>query len=82
MSSNLGIQNRAGSKRTMLCPCCGGKIALGVPACLCGARFVGEPLDDTPIKVKRFGPAMTAVLMLAIAVSVPLIITKWLGIIL
>ena len=82
MSSNLGIQNRVGSKRTMLCPCCGGEIALGVPECLCGARFVGEPLDDTPIKVKRFGPAMTAVLLLAIAVSVPLIITKWLGIIL
>jgi hypothetical protein len=66
----------------MLCPCCGQEIALGAPGCQCGARFVGEPLDDTPIKVKRFGPVMTAVLMLAIAVSVPLIITKWLGIIL
>ncbi len=66
----------------MLCPCCGKEIALGAPECRCGARFVGEPLDDTPIKVKRYGPAMTAVLMLAIAVSVPLIITKWLGVIL
>ena len=66
----------------MLCPCCGTEITLGVPECRCGARFVGEPLDDAPIKVKRFGPAMTAVLLLAIAVSVPLIITKWLGIIL
>ncbi|HKS40604.1 MAG TPA: type II secretion system protein GspG [Blastocatellia bacterium] len=82
MSSNLGIQNRVGAKRAMLCPCCGQEIVLGAPECRCGARFVGEPLDDTPIKVKRFGPVMTAVLMLAIAVSVPLIITKWLGIIL
>ena len=82
MSSNLGIQNRVGSSRAMLCPCCGTEIMLGVPECRCGARFVGEPLDDTPIKVKRFGPAMTAVLLLAIAVSVPLIITKWLGVIL
>ncbi len=66
----------------MLCPCCGKKIALGVAQCSCGARFVGEPLSDTPIKVKRFGPAMTALLLMAIALSVPLIITKWLAIIL
>ena len=78
MGSNLGIQN----KHAMLCPCCGGGIALGVAQCPCGARFVGEPLDDAPIKVKRFGPAMTAVLMLAIALSLPLIITKWLAVIL
>jgi hypothetical protein len=55
---------------------------LGVRECDCGARFVGAPLDESPIKVKRFGPAMTSVLMLAIAVTVPLIITKWLAIIL
>ena len=77
MSSNLGIQNRVEDKRAMPCPCCG-----EVAECVCGPRIVGEPLHATPIKVKRFGPAMTAVLMLAIAASVPLIITKWLGILL
>lgn len=55
---------------------------LGVRDCSCGARFVGAPLDESPIQVKRFGPAMTAVLLLAIALTVPLIITKWLAIIL
>ena len=53
---------------------------LGVRGCLCGARFVGEPLDDEPIKVRRFGPVITAVLLFALAVGVTLIITKWLAI--
>jgi hypothetical protein len=82
VSSNLGIQNRVGSKKAMLCPCCGRGITLGVRECGCGARFVGAPLDESPIKVKRFGPVMTSVLTLAIAVAVPLIITKWLAVIL
>lgn len=64
----------------MLCPCCGEEITLGVSRCRCGARFVGAPLDESPIRVKRFGPAMTAVLMLAVVVAATLVITKWLAV--
>jgi type II secretory pathway pseudopilin PulG len=78
VGSNLGIQNKVQRGRMMLCPCCGGRIALGVRECGCGARFVGSPLDESPIKVKRFGPVMTAVVLLAVAASLTLVITKWL----
>lgn len=64
----------------MLCPCCGAQITLGVRDCLCGARFVGAPLDDEPIKVRRFGPAMTAVLLFALALAATFILTKWLAV--
>jgi type II secretory pathway pseudopilin PulG len=47
--------------------------------CGCGARFVGEPLGDAPFKVQRFGPAMSAVGLLAIVTSASLIFTKWLA---
>lgn len=61
----------------MLCPCCGKEIALGARECGCGARFVGQPLDDAPVIVKRFGPVATALLlMLAVACAI-LIISKW-----
>jgi hypothetical protein len=62
----------------MLCPCCGGSIALGIEKCACGARFVGAPLDETPIKVRRFGPVMTAALLLVLAIGLTAILTKWL----
>jgi hypothetical protein len=80
VDSNLGIQNKVGSNRVMLCPCCGEQITLGVRQCGCGARFVGSPLDESPIKVRRFGPVMTAVLLLAVAAILTLVITKWLAI--
>lgn len=80
VSSSLGIQNRLQSNQWMLCPCCGAEIRLGVAKCGCGARFVGAPLDETPIKVKRFGPAMTAILALAVSVAAALVITKWLAV--
>ena len=63
----------------MDCPCCGVRITLGVDQCLCGAKFVGEPLDDAPLKVQRLGPAMTSVLLLATVVVVSLAFTKWLA---
>jgi hypothetical protein len=47
--------------------------------CSCGARFVGEPLDDAPFKVQRLGPAMSAVGLLALVASASLIFTKWLA---
>lgn len=62
----------------MLCPCCGNSITLGIKVCACGARFVGAPLDETPIKIRRFGPAMTAVLLLALAIGLTALLTKWL----
>jgi len=47
--------------------------------CGCGARFVGEPLGDAPFKVQRFGPAMSAVWLLALVTSASLIFTKWMA---
>lgn len=63
----------------MLCPCCGKEIALGARECGCGARFVGQPLDDEPLKVKRFGPVATALLLMVAVVFATLIFTKWLA---
>ena len=63
----------------MLCPCCGKEIALDAGDCACGARFVGQPLDDAPIKVKRFGPVATAMLVLVLVASAVAIITKWMA---
>ncbi len=77
MNSNFGIEAPTTGK-LMLCPCCGGQIALGIKTCACGARFVGAPLDETPVKIRRFGPAMTATLLLVLAVALTAIVTKWL----
>ena len=63
----------------MLCPCCGGNLFRSTQECRCGARFVGEPLDETPIKVQRLGPAMTSVALLALVVVAALVATKWLA---
>jgi hypothetical protein len=63
----------------MLCPCCGKEIALSARDCDCGARFVGEPLDDAPIKVKRFGPVANAMSLLVIVACAVFIITKWMA---
>lgn len=64
----------------MLCPCCGGDVFRSARECGCGARFVGEPLDETPIKVQRLGPAMTSVALLALVVVAALVATKWLAV--
>jgi hypothetical protein len=63
----------------MLCPCCGGATNRGARECGCGARFVGEPLDETPIKVQRLGPAMTSVALFALVVAASLVATKWMA---
>lgn len=64
----------------MLCPCCGANVFRGARECGCGARFVGEPLDETPLKVQRLGPAMTSVALLALVVGASLVATKWLAV--
>ncbi|MFY9607025.1 MAG: hypothetical protein WAU45_00250 [Blastocatellia bacterium] len=79
MDATIGIQNQLGRKQSMACPCCGASITLGVRECSCGARFVGEPLDEAPLKVQRLGPAMTSVLLLATLVGVSLAFTPWLS---
>jgi hypothetical protein len=61
----------------MLCPCCGCKLERAAPDCVCGARFVGHPLDDPPMKVQRLGPAMIAGLLLFLVVACALIANKW-----
>lgn len=63
----------------MLCPCCGKDIAVDARRCHCGARFVGQPLDDAPIQVKRFGPVATAILLLVMVACAVLIISKWMA---
>ena len=63
----------------MQCPCCGSDMGPAARDCGCGARFVGEPLDDTPFKVQRLGPAMSAVGLLVLVVSASLIFTKWMA---
>ena len=63
----------------MLCPCCGGNLFRSTQECGCGARFVGEPLDETPLKVQRLGPAMTSVALFALVVVAALVATKWLA---
>jgi hypothetical protein len=62
----------------MMCPCCGSGIKIGIAACACGARFVGVPLDETPAKIRHFGPAMTALLLFGLAIALTAIVTKWL----
>lgn len=76
MSSKLGIDK---STQAMLCPCCGTTILRSEKQCRCGATFVGEPLDQTPLNVQRLGPAMTSVALLLLAVSACLLFTKWLA---
>lgn len=79
MSSRLSIEMKDTSIQSMLCPCCGASILRGARACECGARFVGEPLDEAPIKVQRFGPAMTSVAMFLLVIAAALVATKWLA---
>ncbi len=79
MDATIGIQNQSARKQKMACPCCGISITLGVRECSCGARFVGAPLDDSPLKVQRLGPAMTSVLLLATLVGLSLALTPWLA---
>jgi hypothetical protein len=61
----------------MLCPCCGDSIPLNTSGCDCGARFVGAPLDESPLKVKRLGPALTAVTLLILVATASIVATKW-----
>ena len=64
----------------MLCPCCGERVSLATRKCGCGARFVGEPLDETPIKVQRLGPVMISVGLLAVVIAAALLATKWMAV--
>jgi len=77
VSAKLGVGER--STQSMLCPCCGESVFRGARECNCGARFVGEPLDETPIKVQRLGPAMTSIALLALVVVGALVATKWIA---
>ncbi len=63
----------------MLCPCCGNEISLAAFECACGARFVGEPVNEALVKVPRLGPVMMATMMLLVVIAGALIITKYLA---
>jgi hypothetical protein len=62
----------------MLCPCCGGEMPLGASSCSCGARIVGDPLPESPFKVARLGPVMTAVAT-TIVIAASCRISLWLA---
>ena len=79
MSSTQEIQEKLRSTQTMPCPCCGRSVVRSARQCGCGARFVGEPLDETPIEVQRLGPAMTSVALMIIVTGAALAATKWLA---
>lgn len=79
MSSRLGMEEKDTSVQSMLCPCCGASIFRGTRECGCGARFVGEPLDESPIKVQRLGPAMTSVAALLLLLTAGVVATKWMA---
>ena len=61
----------------MLCPCCGTEIQLVARACGCGARFVGQPLDEKPVTVQGYGAVMTAIGLLATVTVAALVFTKF-----
>lgn len=63
----------------MLCPCCGNEINQGVRECSCGARFVGEPLDEKPVKIRSYGAVMNTVGLFALVVVSALTFTKFLA---
>lgn len=63
----------------MLCPCCGNEINQGVRECGCGARFVGQPLDEKPVKIKSYGAVMNTVGLFALVVVAALTFTKFLA---
>jgi hypothetical protein len=63
----------------MLCPCCGIEMNKGARECGCGARFVGEPLDQKPVKIQSYGAVMNSVGLLTLVVVTALAFTKFLA---
>src|SRR5262245_3303326 len=63
----------------MLCPCCGIEIKQSVGECQCGARFVGAPLDEKPVKIQGYGPVMITAGLLALVTASALVFTKFLA---
>lgn len=63
----------------MLCPCCGIDISVGALDCSCGARFVGNPLDETPIQIQRFGHVANTATLFVIVAGGALVFTKWIA---
>lgn len=63
----------------MLCPCCGIEIAVESRDCGCGARFVGAPLDEKPVKValKSYGQVMNATGLFAAVTAATFLFTKF-----
>lgn len=63
----------------MLCPCCGIELAVESRECGCGARFVGAPLDEKPVKVtlKSYGQVMNATGLFAAVTAATFLFTKF-----
>jgi hypothetical protein len=63
----------------MLCPCCGIEMNEGVGECRCGARFIGTPLDEKPVKIRSYGALMNTFGLLALVTVTALTFTKFLA---
>jgi hypothetical protein len=51
----------------------------GARECRCGARFIGEPLDEKPVKIKSYGALMNTFGLLALVTVLALTFTKFLA---
>jgi hypothetical protein len=60
----------------MVCPCCGGEMAVDALSCSCGARVVGPPLPQPDYVIPKVGRPIVA-LTLSI-LSLPAFFWKWL----
>jgi hypothetical protein len=49
----------------------------GVRECSCGARFIGEPLDQKPVKIQSYGAVMNTLGLLALVIVAALTFTKF-----
>lgn len=61
----------------MICPCCGNQ--MDSSQCSCGARIIGDPVNDLEIEFRRFGPAVASVSLLFAVAAAALIFTYWLA---
>lgn len=69
----------AGMAPRMLCPCCGQSVHVEALECVCGARFVGPPLDRTPVSLPKYGPLVLAAVSFAAVITCVLVFSTWFG---
>lgn len=72
------------SPRTLVCPCCGGRMDLDTGRCACGARFVGapvlSPLSPQPLLGGAFATVLIALASVASLWVKPLVAVAVIGV--